>query len=126
MGIGYALNQIVKWGIKNNYQWAITLDQDSICPDNIINEYIKYISIEKIAIITPVIEDANRNNKSNYLKEFEFIEDPEEAITSGSLINLDICKKSGYFNEKMFIDFIDIEYSANLIKFLIESIYDKK
>ena len=24
------------------------------------------------------------------------------------------------------IDFIDIEYSANLIKFLIESIYDKK
>lgn len=115
MGMGYALNQIVKWGIENNYKWAITLDQDSICPNNIIDEYSKYINIEKMAIITPVIEDANRNNESNYLKEFEFIENPEDVITSGSFISLDICKRIGYFNEKMFIDFIDIEYNNRII-----------
>jgi rhamnosyltransferase len=48
-GIGYALNQIVRWGIKHDYQWVLTLDQDSICPPDIIEKYTEYIN-EKLEL----------------------------------------------------------------------------
>jgi rhamnosyltransferase len=46
-------------------------------------------------------------------------EQPEEAltlITSGSILNVSLLKKVGVFNEDLFIDFVDAEFSYRVIQ----------
>ena len=35
-GIAKALNQMFEFAIEQQYEYVLTLDQDSVCPDNII------------------------------------------------------------------------------------------
>ena len=60
MGIAKALNQIMVCAEKANYEWVITLDQDSVCPENLVKEYSKYIEEDNVAIICPQIQDRRR------------------------------------------------------------------
>ena len=39
-GIAKALNQMFEFAIEQQYEYVLTLDQDSVCPDNIIEEYM--------------------------------------------------------------------------------------
>ena len=36
-GIAKALNQMFEFAIEQQYEYVLTLDQDSVCPDNIIS-----------------------------------------------------------------------------------------
>ena len=57
-GVAFALNRIVDFADDNDCEWVLTLDQDSICPDNLINEYRKYFEFDSdIALFTPKIVD---------------------------------------------------------------------
>lgn len=114
MGVATALNQIIKLCENKNYDWVLTLDQDSISPSNLIKEYCKYISLERLAIITPNIIDINSKNISqieNNKLEYEYV---NECITSASLIKVDICNELGYFDDKMFIDYVDFDYCTRV------------
>lgn len=87
-GIAAALNQAMNYCKTNGYKWVITLDQDSICPLNMVEEYQKYLNIPNVAIVSPTIEDRNKEpielNKSKI--EYEFI---NKCITSGALTNVE-------------------------------------
>lgn len=108
LGIASALNQIMEFGEKNNFNWVLTLDQDSICPKNLIAEYNKYIDINDVAIICPKIIDINRPIKEDEcIVDYKFI---DKCITSASLTNVEIWKKISGFDEKMFIDMVDFDY----------------
>lgn len=116
-GIAKALNQIVKYCENNQFNWVLTLDQDSVSPKNLIESYSKYLDKEKVGIITPHIVD--RNNKMEISleeKKEPRIEYVNRCITSASLINIPICKLVGYFDEKMFIDLVDFEYAVRIRK----------
>lgn len=109
-GISVALNQILKVAVDNKFQWVLLLDQDSVCPPNLINEYLKFTHMSDVAIICPTIVDRNeqiieRRTSTNI--EYEYV---TSCITSGSLIKSTIWTEVGYFDEKMFIDYVDIEY----------------
>ena len=79
---------------ENGIDWVLTLDQDSIIPDNIFQEYTKYLNLDQIAIISPVIVDRNYSSHFTTFNgpDVEFI---DKAITSGSLINVNTCIKVG-------------------------------
>lgn len=113
LGIATALNQIINFCHQMKSEWVITLDQDSICPKEVIENYKKYLNWENIGIICPTILDRNEDN--NFSEEndemYEFV---EECITSGSLINIRKCIEIGKFDEKMFIDLVDFEYCYRL------------
>jgi len=118
IGIAKALNQIVHFCEQKNCEWVLILDQDSIPPNNLIENYEKYIFFEKVGIITIKIIDRNYlEENSSISKElepkYEYI---EKCITSASFINIQLCKKIGYFDEKMFIDLVDFEYCIRLRK----------
>lgn len=116
LGIASALNQVLEWGEEKQYKWALTLDQDSICDTNLIQEYSKYIALPNIGIISPLIEDrylvALKKEEINDITE---IRNCEDVITSGCLVNLNIANKIGKFNEKLFIDFVDTEFNHRLL-----------
>ena len=108
-GIAKPLNKALEL-VAEKYNWLLTMDQDSYFEEKHGEEYFSgfkqlfYHSLN-IAIVCPnhslpkesVIAD--RNYK-------EVI----RAITSGSIINTKICKKLKGFDEKLFIDDVDLEY----------------
>jgi rhamnosyltransferase len=108
-GIAAALNQILEYSLMNNVEWALTLDQDSVVANNIIQEYKRYIDLDKIGMISCEIIDRNftlNDYKNTNLKEKQ---DISECITSGCLTNVKAWEDSGKFDEKMFIDFVDFD-----------------
>lgn len=108
MGIARALNQIMVCAEKENYKWVITLDQDSVCPENLVKEYSKYIEEDNVAIICPQIQD--RRRKYLELEETEGISEIDICITSASCTNVKIWRDVKGFDSKLFIDLVDNEY----------------
>jgi rhamnosyltransferase len=94
-----------------NYKWTITLDQDSVSPENLIYELSKHIS-ENVGVIGPKI--VYRNNEKYTRETFETIEDVDWIITSASLTNLEAWKKIEGFDEKLFIDGVDRDFCIRL------------
>lgn len=109
-GIAKALNQIMTFCEEKGYEWVLTLDQDSVCPSNMIEEYSKYIEISDVAIISPIIVDRNTTKSSKEKKHNSSYELIEECITSAALTNVSIWKEISGFDEFMFIDLVDHEY----------------
>lgn len=108
-GVAYALNQICTWGVMNGYHWVLTLDQDSVCSDNLI-EVLKKYEQQDIAIISPNI--IYRNNEKYTRSQKKEFEEVEWVITSASLTNLKVWKKINGFDEWLFIDKVDYDYGV--------------
>lgn len=114
-GIAQALNQGLSYSKANNYEWILTLDQDSICDKNMIKvmkNYCLKINNSKIGIISPNVIDENKGGPVEVMN--NEVEYPTVAITSGSLINVKIGIKIGGFLEKLFIDYVDHEFCLRL------------
>lgn len=114
-GIATALNQICSYFLEKEYEWVTLLDQDSIVSSNLIDNFSKYINIEKIGLLTPYIVDTNKTNLEQYAKQKQNeIDEVNFAITSGSMINLRVWEYLEGFDEKLFIDCVDLDYSKRL------------
>lgn len=112
LGIAKALNQMFEYAKQKGCEWVLTLDQDSVCPENIISEYKKYIS-PGVACLCPVITDVNYSQIEQYSGQLEEV---ERCITSASLNSVKVWEEIGGFFEKLFIDYVDHDYCAKLIE----------
>lgn len=110
-GISYALNRISEQSINTNHKWMLALDQDSVCPSNMIDKFSHYLNYKNVGIICPVAVDKRRPKQELPKEELSFIDD---TITSGSLMNLDIYKKIGGSDEYLFVGLVDDEYCYRL------------
>lgn len=108
-GIAYALNVGVKKALDEKYDFILTMDQDSEYEEGMFFKYINFVKNDKeedIGIYSSIPLIGKRKEYSN--EEYQYA---EVAMTSGSLINLNIIKKVGLFNEDFFIDEVDTEFS---------------
>lgn len=115
IGLPINYNNAVKMAKSKGFQWLLIMDQDTLIPDNLIEEYQKYISWDKVAIICPQCCDINLSTKEEFMtgipnKEFSYV---NKCISSTSLNNVDIAIEIGGFDEKMFIDYVDFDYCRN-------------
>lgn len=111
MGIASALNQLTEAAKKDNFNWILTLDQDSVSPLNIIKEFKKYINKNNVGMLCPVICD---RNKDKIIKAEEGYIEVKECITSGSLLNINAWDEIGGFDDNMFIDGVDFDICYRL------------
>ena len=112
IGIAAALNQMMSYFQSKNYHWVVTLDQDSVCPQNLMEEYVKYIDLPDIGMISPVIVDRNRTSINELGTErYEVV---DKCITSAALTNVSVWEEIGGFDELMFIDLVDFEYCKRI------------
>ncbi|MCL4546863.1 MAG: glycosyltransferase [Deltaproteobacteria bacterium] len=119
-GIACALNIGAQLAIEDGATWILTMDQDSRFEKESLQVLIKWITsndTEKVGIISPY----HLINNISYKSEDRVI-DKLTVITSGNLLNLEVYKKIGPFEEKYFIDSVDHEYCLRLRKnaFLIK------
>ena len=105
IGIAAALNKGIKKAITMGADWVITMDQDSFFEGEMLKNYLLLFDNisdkKKIAALGPVYNKSSINNK---------ILKVDSLITSGSLINADVFKRIGGYDEKLFIDEVDNDF----------------
>lgn len=113
-GIAYALNRIMERAKADKFSWVLTMDQDSILPDGMIDDFLKYTTEEYIGIICPQVVD-KRRTYMQIISE-DIIQYLDMCITSASCTSIDAWEAIGGFDEWLFIDLVDNEFCKRLTK----------
>ena len=116
LGIAFALNELKQMAEADEVEWLITLDQDSIVPDNLVQHYLTTLYEEKdnnVAIICPQVIDKRR--KYMHVQTSKKMEYVDECIASASCTSVEAWKKVGGFDNWLFIDLVDNEFCKRLV-----------
>lgn len=135
-GISVALARIMEYAEKRGFDWVLTLDQDSVCREGLIEKYVDVLQNpekwdvncdpHRIGILTCNIIDRNYEI-DNDIKPDEKTKIIERCITAGSFMNTSNYSKSEGFDESLFIDGVDFDICYNLRKhgfFIVQVNYD--
>lgn len=121
-GIARALNQILEYADEKKYLWYLTMDQDSICCEDLIGKYIvaDMTNRDDVAVLCPYVLNNNKITLDDYKKlqipNLEEVKQPIDCITSGSLNSVVAAKKIGGYNDALFIDCVDVEFNIRLLQ----------
>ena len=111
-GIAWALNCGIKLALISNPKWILTFDQDSKPVFNILNYYNKIITLNRNIGLVGINFGPHERNIDN-LNDLVLI-DTLTVITSGTLHNVDIFARVGYYNEELFIDSVDFDFTLRV------------
>ncbi|MEM4589603.1 MAG: glycosyltransferase, partial [Thermoplasmata archaeon] len=123
---GTTQNVGIKKAMEENVEYIMLSDQDTIYPENYINEMLKAFSYdEKVIAVVPIFIDLNTGKKSFFLKAnscFKRIY-PQRGlyeimfgIASGKIIKAEYLEYVGLMKEELFIDWVDVEWCWRAIK----------
>lgn len=114
LGIGNALNTIFQIAYNLTYDWVVTLDQDTIVPDKLVDTYFNYNDMKSVGQISSNILEKS-TNKTIYKSKKSFTE-VTRCITSGSMTKVAAWKLSDGYDEELFIDYVDYDFSMRVSK----------
>jgi rhamnosyltransferase len=128
-GIAKALNQGVEIAYEKGFQWVLTFDQDTrVLPEfsDILFEVLNEVPFQKKigAIGLNAIDVDSQVYYKSKTNDLYFYKD--YLITSGCLICVDSFYKVGKFDEDLFIDNVDLDYSMRLRKIGMKLLITKK
>lgn len=113
-GIAYGLLKIMEYAKDNRYLWVLTLDQDSIVCDGLIENYMKYSGEKDVGAMTCIINDRNYPEiNGDVIIEARNV---DACITSGCFMNVEAYTHTHGYREDMFIDFVDFDICYQLRK----------
>ena len=105
-GIAKALNEGIDKAASLNFDYVLTMDQDSFFEESLIKKYLEEFKElnqkSSISVVGPSYE--------NVIIYDENITEVNTLITSGSIINIDVYNKAGKYNEWLFIDQVDNDF----------------
>nr|WP_315223155.1 hypothetical protein [uncultured Flavobacterium sp.] len=102
--IAYPLNKAVNWCLENDYNFLLSMDQDSLFENGSFTTYINNIKLNQD--LKTAIFGVNPNGQ--FLTQENFLE-TNWCITSGSVYDVSIIKKIRGFREDYQIDCVDNE-----------------
>ncbi len=109
-GIAKRLNQAIEYAVQKDEKFLLMMDQDSSFKDYDFNKYVDYISENKL----PKVAQFGVNCQPDFTP---MSTNPEKAIsliTSGSVLAINCIQQTGMFDENLFIDFVDTEFSHRI------------
>ncbi|MFU2317863.1 glycosyltransferase family 2 protein [Rahnella sp. PCH160] len=146
-GIAYAQNRGIDYAKNNNFSHVLLLDQDSELPafmtEKLLEAEKELLKNDvKVAAVGPSFIDEKSGHigpavcvKFFRIKRIPITEDipyfkSDYIIASGSLIRLSILDVTGVMDEKLFIDWVDIEWGERCSKlgydsFIVSSVQMK-
>lgn len=114
IGIASAMNRIFEAAKKNNDEWLVTFDQDSISDNELIREYKRIIGFyPKAAIFCPQVIDSRR--KFTKPVNSKKIEKVDRCITSASCTRINAWDDVDGFDDFLFIDLVDNDFCKKLV-----------
>ncbi|MCK4627713.1 MAG: glycosyltransferase, partial [Sedimentisphaerales bacterium] len=119
LGIAAALNIGVKYAIDKGYPYILTLDHDSLATPTMAEKLLSGFQalveegIDNVRIMAPIPFDTNINSslievipgKNDY-----GVQEVGRVISSGSMIDSRLFKEIGFFNENLFMYYVDDEF----------------
>lgn len=112
-GIAARLNQACNQAKADGFDYLLTMDQDSSFIEHNLDLYLDSVSnypeLENIAQFGLEHLHTETISKDANIEAFE----DYGLITSASIVNLEILKKIGGFDENLFIDGVDFDYCLN-------------
>jgi len=133
LGIAGGLNVGVRRALELGSDWILTMDHDSVpSPDMVVrllDAWKEHPGRDRIAIVAPRHFDARTGREGLYPvygkglrarhpafgPDTAFLE-PTEVITSGSLIRSRAFGDVGFFDERLFIDSVDVDFCLRLAR----------
>jgi rhamnosyltransferase len=121
-GVGQALNTGMKFGLERGFENFFCFDQDSNIGAGFVDNMLG-ARCPGSMVVTPQIVDQKTNVKIPFLaisrKGLPYYHCGEDAefklaITSGILIDAQIIKNGNFFNEELFLDYVDLEWFFRL------------
>lgn len=119
VGIATALNEIFKCAQELGEEWVLTFDQDSVISDEYLLQMSKKAedADEEIACICPKVVDKRRIFPANKIVNYEGTEQyVQMCITSGSYTRIRSWEQVGKFDDYLFIDLVDNDFSKRLVQ----------
>ncbi|MCX6810984.1 MAG: glycosyltransferase family 2 protein [Candidatus Berkelbacteria bacterium] len=117
-GIANAQNVGLQKASEKNFDWLLTMDQDSIIPDNLSAEYQRVIeSHDNVGLV-----GWNQQPKAS---------DPEVKedwwiVSSGCLISVEALNKVRGFDQNFFIDHVDTDVNIKIRNLGLKTLVTKK
>jgi len=112
IGIAQALNLALIEAKKDNYDWLMTMDQDSFFQSGQLKKYIKdccHQAYSKVALFSP------QHNAKFAIKDGDNVFSKQLTVmTSANIINVDKILAIGSYDENLFIDEVDHELGLRL------------
>ena len=109
-GIAKALNIGAQYAINKEFDYIVTMDQDSELTDELLLDMTNYISQsqneEQVAVFSP----RHVNSGAEFQAAKEDVTNDFYSMSSGNFVNLSIWRILGGFDEKLFIDMVDVDY----------------
>ena len=116
LGIAKALNLACEKAASEDFEWILTMDQDSSFDSDSINAYFRAfekMTKNNVGIISP--RHILKNDIDKFSDDKESAE-VDHVMTSGNLLNLKIWEEIGKFDENLFIDEVDSEICFRIIE----------
>lgn len=107
LGISMVLNEASRKAIGEGFDYLLTMDQDSKFQSGAFLNYLKKIAENNLENVAQF----GVNSDPKYIPLVDDCIFVDSLITSGTILNLEYINKIGFFDEKLFIDFVDVEYS---------------
>ncbi len=121
IGIAAALNLGLQFAKREKYPWLVTMDQDSIPAESMIDEMLSiqqsFPAPKRIGLITPT--HINLATSTRYDSRHSFAKSTSwrllsTAMTSGNLVCVCAASEIGGFDNKLFIDYVDHDFCFRL------------
>ncbi len=115
VGLSWALNCCCAKAAEMGMGRVLLMDQDSIPGPHMVEELTRgFNGRGNVAIVCPRIVKEGEDAAIADSKVDSSEEDVPRAITSGSLLSLDAWESVGGFDEDLFVDWVDYDFSASL------------
>jgi len=116
LGLAHALNQALAQAGRAGYLWCLLLDQDTEIDADLVEglaeTYLACPSYDSIGLLAPNYRSPG-GARTAYPTDVAW-QTLETAVTSGSLIPIEVVKQVGAMREDFFIEGIDVEFSLRL------------
>jgi len=118
LGVAAALNQGIRKALEEgDCQWIVTFDQDSLPAEDMVEKMLtvwrSHPHPERLMVAGPRTAFVDSTSQPGPSEDRSWCE-VTHVITSGSLISRRAFHLAGYYNERLFIDYVDIEYCLRL------------
>lgn len=114
-GIAKALNQLVQIAREDNFDWILTMDQDSFILPGLIEKYVWCTAESNAGMITCNVLERNIYGRDE-IAEDDSYEAVDKCITSGCYTNTKAVMSLGGFDESYFIDYVDFDMCIRMIQ----------
>lgn len=116
MGIAMGLKEIMSYSKDKKFKWVLSLDQDSIIEEGLVERYIVASNLPEcidVGMFTCLIKDRNFNDIKYEEQEKDLLEVPY-CITSAAFTNVEKYYETDGYDVDFFIDAVDFDICYSL------------